>query len=313
MAVSVPGLPVLHRYRFRFVAEQPIALPPYPGSAWRGLLGHGLRKVACVVRRPSCDGCPLLESCVYNRVFESRVTSDGRYQLRPHPFVLDVDAASDTLQLNPGDSLGFRITLFDPVRDALPYLIHGLSVAGSLGIGAGHGTFSLRGVDYAVELKENGWRPIWSDDGGEIVAHDSDTRQIPAQPGIVTIRFLTPFRLKERGRLVGPREFGAEHLLRALWRRARDVSRFYGDPSAVPLPREKPDGMTIIHKELRWHDWRRYSSRQKEAMNMGGVVGSFSIADERLAQWWPLIWYGQWLQVGKATSMGLGRYIVENR
>ncbi len=313
MAVSVSGLPLLHRYRFNFVAEHPIVLPPFPGSAWRGLLGHGLRKVACVVRRSSCEECPLLDGCVHNRVFECRTSSEGRYRQRPHPFVLDVDGSRDGSKLNPGDSLGFRITLFDTVRDSLPYLIHALSVAGRLGIGAGHGRFSLTGVDYATELKSSGWRPIWSNDGDKMVAHDPDIRQVPAQPGTVAIHFLTPFRLKEQGRLVGPREFGAEHFLRALWRRVRDVSRFYGDPSAVPLPRDKPEGMIAIDKKLQWHDWRRYSSRQKEAMNMGGVVGSFTIDDERLAQWWPLIWYGQWLQVGKATSMGLGRYIVENQ
>ncbi len=68
-------------YRFEFVAEEPIVLPPFPGSAWRGLVGHGLRRTVCVTRQPRCEGCLLIGSCVYSTIFESPppdATGNGR-------------------------------------------------------------------------------------------------------------------------------------------------------------------------------------------------------------------------------------------
>ncbi len=33
-----------NQYRFYFETEQPIRLPAFPGSAWRGAFGHALKK-----------------------------------------------------------------------------------------------------------------------------------------------------------------------------------------------------------------------------------------------------------------------------
>lgn len=46
---------------------------------------------------------------------------------------------------------------------------------------------------------------------------------------------------------------------------------------------------------------------------MGGLVGSFTPQASDLGPWWPILWIGQWLHAGKGTSMGLGKYRIENR
>jgi hypothetical protein len=70
-AGSAPVLPDIARLRFRLEAIDPVRLPPFPGSALRGMLGYGLRRTACVTRQPVCDGCLLRGSCVYSTLFES--------------------------------------------------------------------------------------------------------------------------------------------------------------------------------------------------------------------------------------------------
>ncbi len=45
-AASLSALTPLARLRAELCTRDPIRLPPYAGSAWRGLLGHGLRQ-AC--------------------------------------------------------------------------------------------------------------------------------------------------------------------------------------------------------------------------------------------------------------------------
>jgi hypothetical protein len=63
-------LPPLIRLRVAMQALDPIHLSPFAGSAWRGLLGHGLRQAACVTRARAFDGCLLQAHCVCPRVFE---------------------------------------------------------------------------------------------------------------------------------------------------------------------------------------------------------------------------------------------------
>lgn len=61
---------------------------------------------------------------------------------------------------------------------------------------------------------------------------------------------------------------------------------------------------------LQWHDWTRYSSRQQTEMNMGGLIGRFSLNLQDNEAFWPYLWLGQWTHAGKATSMGLGAYTI---
>jgi len=73
-------LPQVAGFRFFLQALEPPRLPPYAGSIWRGLLGLGLRRAACVTRQPSCEGGLLLHACVYSMLFESPATLDPLFR-----------------------------------------------------------------------------------------------------------------------------------------------------------------------------------------------------------------------------------------
>lgn len=304
---AVGGLPLLQRYRFHIETSTPVLLPQYTGSMWRGLFGHGLRKAACATRQSRCDGCLLLESCMYNRVFETRVDDppDPRYRNRPHPFVLEIAPSAD----HPVTRFSFGMTLFDNVREALPYIVYAVSVAGKLGLGRDKTPYELLRVETERTLGSDQWHQVWTPE----TALDQPRATIPEcpqAPDSLTVTLQTPLRIKQHGKLLKPGVFNASVFLTQLWRRAANISHFHGGSFPADLPEDKPENIVSKDVRLHWHDWRRYSSRQKTAMNMGGVVGEFTLEGEDLAQWWPLIWYGQWLHLGKATSMGLGRYRV---
>ena len=61
---------------------------------------------------------------------------------------------------------------------------------------------------------------------------------------------------------------------------------------------------------MEWREWTRYSSRQQERLQMGGLVGEAEIEGRDLEPFWPYLWLGQWTHAGKGTSMGLGRYRI---
>ena len=71
------------------------------------------------------------------------------------------------------------------------------------------------------------------------------------------------------------------------------------------------ESIPIAKRALHWREWTRYSSRQNEKLQMGGLVGSFELAGADLDRFWPLLWLGQWTHAGKGCSMGLGRYVLE--
>ena len=50
MTLMLQPIIPLKTFRFYFKTESTIRLPSYPGSAWRGALGHALKKTVCVVR-----------------------------------------------------------------------------------------------------------------------------------------------------------------------------------------------------------------------------------------------------------------------
>lgn len=81
--------PRLLRLRFHAAALTPIELPPFTGSAWRGLLGTALRRAVCVPRQPACPGCLLTDRCAFHHLFETRVDPHPgvgtRYRTPSHP------------------------------------------------------------------------------------------------------------------------------------------------------------------------------------------------------------------------------------
>ena len=60
-------------------------------------------------------------------------------------------------------------------------------------------------------------------------------------------------------------------------------------------------------RRLQWRDWTRFSSRQQREMTLGGVIGEWKLAGD-LDDLLPWFWLGQWLHVGKNTTMGMGMY-----
>ena len=314
-------VPDVARFRFRLDAVDPVRLPPFAGSALRGMLGFGLRRTACVTRQPVCDGCLLRTTCVYSTLFESPAMGGeggGRYAQLPHPFVLDLIQTLGE-EVAPGETFAFGINLIGPAQAQVPYLIHALQLAGQRGLGKGGGRFRVAALERERTLGTGDWVPVYTAESGEYLASLPGGPPQPAPataPPTVGLRLLTPLRIKRRGHLVGPAEFEAVDLLRALGERIELLAGHYGGDAAAfhwGSLRGQAEGLRIDSDDLRWHDWTRYSSRQDTLMQMGGLLGALYLSGPGLAAFWPALGYGQWVHVGKGTSFGLGAYILDPR
>jgi CRISPR/Cas system endoribonuclease Cas6 (RAMP superfamily) len=126
----------------------------------------------------------------------------------------------------------------------------------------------------------------------------------------ITIGFQTPTRIKFEGSLTGEPEF--HNLIRSLLRRLSALSYFHcGRKLDIDFKGliERAHQIRRTSSDLRWHDWDRYSSRQKQKMTLGGFLGKATFEGD-FREFLPFLTWGEILHIGKAASFGLGRYSI---
>lgn len=288
-------------------------LPPWLGSAWRGMLGHGLKSAVCTTGLDDCRPCPLIDDCPYPVLFEARVPLNapmlGSNTKAPGPYTL---LASPGGRVASDDELTLRLTLFgEHGRDAA-LLARVFALGADSGLGERRLGLTLQRLA-EVDL-DGGERELGLAQLHQAPPSLAPLAALPPCPPSLAIHLLTPLRLRVRNRYVGPDCLCFGDFLSHLLRRCSLLLQFY-QQTPVELPfRELVDlahKLQFSHTELRWEDMARHSSRQERVVPMGGLVGTMYLEDERLQALWPLLWLGQWTQLGKGVSMGLGEYRLE--
>lgn len=281
-------------WRLVFRAVDPVRLPPFAASAWRGGFGHALRRLCCVQRFSPCEGCVLERHCVYTTLFEARpdetVPVRGRTDRAPQPYVLDPRTPTP-VDLDPGGRFELHLTLVGRARGYAAYALRALAEAAGRGIGLGRGRLELESFDRLPPAP---------------VPWDSP-------PAAVEVVLETPLRLVHEGRLLGPDRFSAPVFARALVRRLILLRAFHGDG----LPAVDWTGLAhacgrlrLVQADLRWREQRRHSARQGRHIRMGGLVGRFVLDCGALPGFADLLAFARPLHAGKGATLGLGRYRV---
>ena len=303
----------LTRFRIQVKAISSINFHHYSGSAWRGVFGRALRKVSCVTHERECKACMLYRSCVYSYIFETPPPSDTRYMRRataaPHPFVLTPDVKLRRLEL--GEQTNLELVLAGRAKAYLPYVIHALEKAGERGIGPTEGRFEVVGIDQEVPLGSGQWRPIFQDHQLHVV--DDAPMAPPAVPDNVVMDISSPVRLRHQGRMVSTSFFPFSALVANLLRRYSMMSYFHGQQEFTVDFKgliEQAAEVEALETDLHWFSWKRYSSRQHKKISMGGVVGKLCYGGDDIQPFWPLLWVGQYLHIGKGATMGMGQYRI---
>ena len=312
------ALPIA-RYRFSFIAEDAVAFPAMAGSAWRGVLGHALKRTVCVTRAPVCAGCLLQYSCSYPYIFETPPPRASRkmrrYRTVPHPYILDTRDC-DGRSIGPGQAVTIGLTLVGRGNQHLPYLIHALTRGAEHGIGRGRGRLALAEV---VQESVDGDGPgvpgerIYAP--GEALSAAAPKIPDDLAPPLsgASLIFETPLRVKREGRLVAAEALAFADLFGSLLRRISMLMEFHGE---VPLEADFAALMALARRvdwgerQFRWREEGRYSSRQKALMRIGGIVGTAALPGDMPATLWPYIQLGQWVHAGHLATMGFGGYRI---
>lgn len=326
---SIPEIEQIQHLKFRWIrlnfeieALEPLFLPPYKGSALRGGFGYSFRKVCCVLQQQDCADCTLNQACAYAYIFETPKTTglDIQHQAAnyPHPFIIEPPDNRET-QIRAGERLVFSLVLLGKGIDFLPYFVFAFHQLGQMGLGKGRGKFRLNQVTF----------PAGAEITEEIRIYDHQSQTLNSDfvvsewdrllaftaancPEQLTLRFTTPTRILQHGRTLTQLPF--DLFMRTLFRRLSLLGRIHcGHPWELPygeLIALAAQSVETAATHLRWVDWERYSTRQHQHMKLGGFVGEVTYRGN-LQPFLPFILLGEATHVGKNTTFGLGRFLVE--
>lgn len=297
-------------YRLHFRPASAIPEGRYTGSAWRGVFGHALRRLACTVRGVACPQCLLYYTCVYSYLFETPPPPGSakmrKYVAAPHPFVL---APAET---GYGDQYVLGLTLFGRANTMLAYVVQAFAEAARRGIWPIEKPFELEDVEQQAEPGSGAWRSI-RDGPTKLLPSPPQTPACPAPPARIRVVLLTPLRLRIQETYVLPESFRFTHLFSNLLRRFSLITYFHCqrafETDFASLIR-RAESVPLANTDLRWHELSRYSTRQRARLQTGGLLGAFELESRALGSLWPYLWLGQFTYAGKGATMGLGRYAV---
>lgn len=308
------GLTV-QRLRVRMVAEKAGRLPGYKGSLLRGALGWALRRIACLTRRFDCPECPVADRCLYAELFEPKgpaAVAERGFENAPRPYVVE-PPLDMTRDYAAGQVLEWHLVLIGSAARALPYVLLAVDQLAVRGLGPQRVPFSVSRIE-AVD-----GTPLYVDgrpDLGRLSARELTDQDVALpgatdEPATLRLRFLTPTRLVADGQMVDRPT--PDLLAAALARRVAVLSELYGGGASLP-PHERLMDVArqarLAETSLQWMALRRFSTRQKATVSMGGFVGTVVLEGVPAELRWLLAW-GEVLHVGKGTVFGLGQYQID--
>lgn len=239
----------------------------------------------------------------------------------------------------PGERFKFGLTLYAQALQLFPYVV--LTVR----------TFEEGGIGRRMERDEGRWRrgtvrvqEVWAENPltGErqpVLESGDDTVQVPDVPIThqqvvdsgkqiagsgeqfagsgkcrrIVVRFLTPTRLIESGRLVKPHEFRFKPLLQRLLDRLEALSRDFSDTklsidfSGLVAASER---VRVLDNRLWWEELRSYSTRRRAESPTSGLLGTAILEADDWSPFLPYLVWGQFTHVGKDATKGNGWYVL---
>ncbi|MCX8027193.1 MAG: CRISPR system precrRNA processing endoribonuclease RAMP protein Cas6 [Thermodesulfovibrionales bacterium] len=308
------------RFVFTCKATSQFRLPEQKGSTFRGGFGHVLKKTVCINKKADCNRCILVDSCIYSYIFETKSPEGSKlqkgFEKAPHPFVL-IPPSQEKNLFKEGDTFTFALTLIGKAIDYLPYFVFAFQQLGSSGIGSQEGTFTIESItnehfSQQIEI----YNPFSNKLSGTLHIYASENffhlykYLLTSNLDELQIHIVTPLRIKTEGSLTD--DFTFFDFMRLLMNRLYTLTYFH---CGNVFDRDHRDLLELsksvktVDKYLQWKDWTRYSNRQQSEMKIGGVVGSFTLKGE-LKPFIPFLKIGEYVHIGKLTSMGLGGYRI---
>ena len=271
----------------------------------RSMLGKNLHTMCCISKKSVCAECLYGKTCVYSFIFET-ILQQNNFVLPGrnrgcHPYSLSVKKYEHK---NPITTYSFTITLFGKAIEYLSYIYAAFVRAGNSGLFKSRTQFKVESVVVGgknilldenhldLEIEPYLWR---AGDECKLNSHE------------ILVELNSPLRFKFGGKY--GTDFTAQDFMNCLCRRAKTLCTLYGEISEEGnLKRNSvSESLKIEDRKIKWIDLRHYSARQKNAMELGGVVGTFKLSGKFSNFELSLLEINKIAGAGKSTNFGLGQ------
>jgi CRISPR-associated endoribonuclease Cas6 len=276
-------------------------------SLFRGIFGKKLRQISCALRSvKSCAECKLNLSCPYGYLFETVKPPDAdrlkKYPYLPHPFSFYIP-----YPLPQDGIIKIGILLVGKGIYFFPHIVLALKMVSENFYPKKFSTFKfLRIIN-----------PLTGED-----LTDSEKIKIPelikwkdalSEPLLtLKIKTVSPLELKFQGKVVFPESFKFSVLIRNLLRRISTLAYFHCQKE-IQLDFKKIIELAEEVKtqaDLKVVKIKRKSQRTGQIYPLYGLIGEATFEGELLKEFYPLLLLGSFIQVGKHTSFGFGKYEI---
>ncbi|MCD7715315.1 MAG: CRISPR system precrRNA processing endoribonuclease RAMP protein Cas6 [Lachnospiraceae bacterium] len=294
------------RLHFSLEMLEDTILPSTKASALRGGMGEMLLRQNCV-RDRKCDSCSFQKDCVVWDTLYSRMEIRPGYVTGKESIGYLVECSDRTTHFSAGSHLNFQLTLFGRSIPFFNSYMQAFLYLGMSGLGKYHSRFRISEVKnsqgqrlvYGNEVNMQNYRILSVSD---YVRERKE--KLSAEDGRYVLVFLSPLNMKFQGKELT--DFSGEAVTKGAVRRIQMLNYYLGREMAAPRIEEYPVlGSSHAKKE----DIHRYSSTQESKMQISGITGRAvmeSVPDECLEY----LLAGELTHIGKNTSFGFGKYII---
>lgn len=311
---------LFNKYLINLKSLQDGFISDFAGSMIRGALFASLRELVCLTKSEICKDCIVWEQCVYSFFFETPIIKSSNYikikETPPHPFIIEPSYPHRHF-IEKDKALSFSIILIGKGIVYLPHIICAIIRMIEKGMGKKKLKFSLENI----ELQQGDNKNIVIYDNEKLMEHPIIYKSYSFfdksyEANEVTLNFLTPLRIKHQGHLC--KDLSFEILMKNILRRLTFLSLFYGEGNDKKNELENENINSLLEKAKQinkvsdstsWVDLSRFSFRQKQSMQLGGIKGKV-IFEGSLSEFIPYLKLCELLHVGKNTSFGLGKYVL---
>lgn len=292
-------------YQFTYKALAPINMPELNGTLWHSVLGNALHKISCITKQTSCKACQKSRACDYSQLF-CGIPPDKLCQSKNIPVSHIFHSDTVSYQIKPQQHFSSQLILIGEANHKLPLFIEAMRLVGNNGFNKERHKAQLKQV---VQTTPYGIKR------SILLENKQQQEGIPMLYPIVKalkkvrIQFKTPFR--HTGKAVNSPTFLLDHFLMTLIRRISQLQYYYcnnePDDNFKEL-KQLTKTLAILNQKMHKKKLNFLSYRRNQHQQDTAWVGFVDIAMQQHEALWVYLYLGQWLNVGKNTSMGFGQY-----
>lgn len=301
------------KLRFTIAFLEDSQLPEDKVSAIRGGMGEMLLCMNCI-RDRQCESCDFEPECIVQKTMYSKFEKTPEFVTTGGSIGYVLECEDGRRYFREGETLDFSLILFGKTIVYLNQFVLAFREMGMRnGIGKSHARFRI------FDIKNTEGQSILEKnilDMRKCVVHVLYDYILfrNMRPSIVgrgrRMVFESPLTLKYRNEFL--QEFQLDAIVNAAVRRIYMLDCFEGIESDIY---EKYNYGDIIVPEFLQQEHRlvqvcRYSTRKDEKMILKGIKGQ-ALLPELSEDIWEILIVGELIHIGKNTSFGFGRYVIQ--